>query len=187
MSSLLLLETRLSFLSQHIQEKICDCVFVCCRSSSCWAWRCWGCRRWPRSSSRSRTTSNSSASTPPTMSAWNSSSYSMQVNVKKWRTGTSSQIVLQMMKYHEGSQQLNAPCAQFQIIFWNLSFSRRGAESKQQAARARVQWAGKAIIFKNEQIIRKFGPKLSKLLIVVAGSPDPAWILPDMLPQCPRK
>ena len=69
------------------------------------------------------------------------------------RKGTSSQIVLQMMKYHEGSQQLNAPCAQFQIIFWNLSFSRRGAESKQQAARARVQWAGKAIIFKNEQKI----------------------------------
>ena len=33
------------------------------------------------------------------------------------RKGTSSQIVLQMMKYHEGSQQLNAPCAQFQVIF----------------------------------------------------------------------
>ena len=66
-----------------ITRKACNWCFCVCRSSSCWAWPCWECPRWPRSSSRSRTTSSSSASTPRTMSAWNSSSYSMQVNVKK--------------------------------------------------------------------------------------------------------
>ena len=97
-SSLLAIETKvflfwnrlcLSNIYIRLRKKTQLTVFFCmCRSLSFWALRCLEFRRWPRSFWRSRTTSNSSASTPLTTSAWNSSSYSMQVNVKKGTAGT---------------------------------------------------------------------------------------------------
>ena len=92
------------------------------RSLSCWAWRCWECPAWPRSSLKWLPPWNNSASTLPTMFAWSSSCCWMQVG----ETVQTSQIAsphpfihFQMFGTWTTALTYRSPASRFTRSWWS--------------------------------------------------------------------